>query len=233
MMGIMEWLNDGKRRHGGLRCGGMLRSFPLLLIFVVAPYCAVEAQTAPAEARQVALEKLLGEVPSDLKRSSGSLVGFYKLNSIDDLARAKLGEPWSFYTLLSTDLTAAPIDSATLFAHALFVEYQFPIMIDGQCHGTVDVAERDGKWTAIGGSGGGDPTMDILADTTKCSSRIFILIRDKDIDFAFVRTATGLFAIPETPGSALDLGGSAGCEPIPFAHAMRALKDTISKRCFR
>jgi len=201
------------------RLGGRLSSVLLGLAVVLVHSQALRAQVAPQQATQAAWAEFKKQIARPWYREFA--VYNMQLQSADQLSSAILGEPYGVYWLSWSDLGSAQ-DSASLFAHATFVEYQFPIIIDGVARGTVGVALRDGAWTAVGG-GGNEPILRYLTDAEHYKSRSLMNIGG-EVSFAFVGGGWDFYVVPTNKSSAEAFGEETACRPAPSAGALRMLQ---------
>lgn len=183
----------------------------------------LRSQEVPAQAKQVANDyfKKTIEAYRQPPRSAFAISNM-KLKSIDDLSRATLGEPYKVLNMRANGFDAS--SASTLIAQATFLYYEFPIVIDGQAHGVIDVMEKNGVWEPYGG-GGKEDIYDLLIDTQTFRSRSLVHWGN-DVIFALVEKKGQYYIVPTNKNSAAAFGVKQSCSMIPFKTAMQALAST-------
>ena len=190
------------------------------LVLLLLSSVNLSGQEVPAQARRVAIDHLsrMITVYREPGKSKFALLNM-KLDSIGQLSRASLGEPYEvlMMSLSEPDTISDPADFA---GRASFLYYEFPIIIDGLAHGVIRVAERNETWEAIGGGGAEDIYNHLIYYKT-FKSRCLIHL-GPNIIFALVEKGEEYYIIPANPHSAKAFGVSQSCSTIPYKIAMRA-----------
>jgi hypothetical protein len=208
---------------------GVLASLVLSSVLLSSSSVNLSGQEIPVQARQVAIDYFNKTITLYKQPSrSAFAIDNMKLNSIDDLSRASLGEPYKVFKM-SMQQVGTVSNAADCIARAVFLYYEFPIIIDGLGHGVIRIIEKDGTWEPFGG-GGREDIYDFLMDSRTFTSRSLIYL-GPNLIFALVEKKDEYYIIPSNEHSADAFGVNKSCLMIPYKSAMRAFtrKQVLQK----
>jgi hypothetical protein len=179
-----------------------------LAALMMLPASLAITEGAPDGARAAAREyvdMLTASCPGDPQRCTQK----FRLESAEDLRRAKLGEPWAALVLTFEDFRKTPFQD--LMNTARFNYYACPIVIDGQFKGIVRVCadpdEADKLWVSCGSRG---PTRVAEINTYNLtlapeSDSLYVecvLTVQNNARYIVVRQAADYYAIPASDQAA-------------------------------
>jgi hypothetical protein len=164
----------------------------------------------------------------------------FQLKNLDDLARARAGEPWAAFVLTFDDFRNTPFQN--LLKTARFNYYACPIVIDDQFKGIVRVCEDPeaaDKWVSCGSRG---PTRMAEANTyhltlaPKSDSLqvAFVLTVENNSRYIVVQQGGEYFAIAGSDVAAemigVHLGNVSRMTMYPLAEVLFKVNRTIKQR---
>jgi hypothetical protein len=217
-----------------MRCGVRLLVFLMVASMLVFLGSSLpEPEEAPQEAYDAARAFL--QVLERYVHSPGGHDYAYnvmKLENLDDLAEARLGTPFSMYTISSSSLQTANIEASNFLENAKFCYYYFPVIIGDQYHGIIHVNKFEGKWTGSGYLGQGK-LIDYICQVRdehgdEAGNMYSIVLLDGSYMFAFTKISGKYYLKPENKHSASLLGSD--LRAMEFKEARAFLAKYVSSQ---